>query len=226
MKKIIIAIDGPSGSGKGTTAKGIAERLGYIHLDTGALYRLFTLFMIRHNVDSHDLQKIIHHISDVKIQVAQGEDDKLVYKLNNQEITTEIRTEEISRAVPQFAKIPEVRECIRNVQRQVAKSGGFVIEGRDIGTEVFPNAQLKVFLTADLEARSKRRYEELIRKGESVSLAEVMANLKIRDWEDENRPEHPLRRAADARVLDTTNITIEEQVQKVVEWHNEITNQQ
>lgn len=217
MRKIIIAVDGFSGCGKSTTAKSVASVLGYSYIDTGAMYRAVTYYFDQHYINLTN-PKAIHKALD-EIHITFEYNSKLGFSetfLNGLNVESEIRTMYISERVSAVSAIPEVRHAMVLQQQKLGKKGGIVMDGRDIGTTVFPSAELKIFVTADMMVRAKRRQDELADKGDLVSLEEVIANLTERDRIDSTRAESPLRRADDAYDLDTTYITIEEQVDFVM----------
>lgn len=215
--KLAIAIDGVVASGKGTLAKLVAERLGYIHIDSGSLYRAITVYMLDKSISVTDTKTIIDSLADIKIEFEKSED--LVSKkilLNGQDVSSRIREMVVSEHVSYVAAIPEVRHFVTGIQRSFASSGGIVIDGRDIGTVVLPDAELKIFLVADPEVRAKRRFKELQQKGETqVTYEEVLGNLRERDHLDSTREVSPLKQAEDGILLDSTNLTIPEVVDKV-----------
>jgi cytidylate kinase len=218
-KKLTIAIDGYSSSGKSTFAKKIAARLGYIFIDSGAMYRAVTLYALRHGMTAGrevDAEALVGALGEIHIEFrfnpAQGVSD--IY-LNGEKLGGELRTIEVSELVSEVSKIASVRRKLVEAQREIGREGGVVMDGRDIGTVVFPHADLKIFLTADPAVRAQRRYEELRAAGEDVSLEEIEANIRKRDHEDETREISPLRQASDAVVLDNSHLTLAEQMEWV-----------
>ncbi|MDR0660506.1 MAG: (d)CMP kinase [Prevotellaceae bacterium] len=216
--KITIAIDGYSSTGKSSFSKAIAKRLGYIYVDTGAMYRAVTLYCIDNGLIGEggfpDTPEIIRRLSEIKISFAyNNETGKSDTMLNGVNVETDIRGIEVSQYVSSISAIPEVRGQMVELQREMGKHGGLVMDGRDIGTVVFPNADLKIFMTADPRVRAIRRFKELEAKGKNVSLKEIEKNISHRDYEDSHRTTSPLRRAEDAVVLDNSNMTLEEQLQ-------------
>lgn len=209
---MIIAIDGPAGSGKSTIAKLIAKDLGMIYLDTGAMYRLFTLKSLKEKINFYDTKEIIKLLSNLKIDIKK---DK--FYLDGEDVTEEIRKPEVSMIVSKVATIKEVRETMVAHQIEFSKSKNVILDGRDIGTVVFPNADLKIFLVADPMERAKRRYKELIKKGEKVLLDEIYENIVTRDKIDSTRKESPLKKAEDAVEVDTTYKNIEEVKEEILE---------
>ena len=213
---MIIAIDGPSASGKSTTAKGIAEKLEIMHLDTGAMYRAVTLGLKNAGITHDDLGAVQGFLSEVEIYF----DKNNQIHLNGVNISKEIRINDISSRVSAVSAIPEVRKKMVMIQRQIAKGNDCVLEGRDIGTVVFPNAEFKFFLIADLEIRAKRRLIELVEMGELKSVSELIDDIKRRDEFDSSRDHSPLKKAEDAIPIDTSHITIDEQINKIVNLIN------
>ena len=213
---MIIAIDGPSASGKSTTAKGIAEKLEIMHLDTGAMYRAVTLGLKNAGISHDDLGAVQGFLSEVEIYF----DKNNQIHLNGVNISKEIRTNDISSRGSAVSAIPEVRKKMVMIQRQIAKGNDCVLEGRDIGTVVFPNAEFKFFLIADLEIRAKRRLIELVEMGELKSVSELIDDIKRRDEFDSSRDHSPLKKAEDAIPIDTSHITIDEQINKIVNLIN------
>jgi cytidylate kinase len=215
-RAIIIAIDGVAGSGKSTTAKLVAQRLGYVHIDTGAMYRAVALKMMRCGVEVTDNEKIDDLLRNTT--VGQREVDGAPHVLlDGQDVTEDIRTPEISLWVGPVSENARVREYLVRWQRELGRDRGVVLEGRDIGTVVFPDADLKIYLVADLKVRAKRRRKEMLSRGIDQSPAEVESALAARDVRDSTRENSPLRKAPDAIEVDTTDLTIGDQVERVVE---------
>jgi cytidylate kinase len=212
---LIIAIDGVAGSGKSTTAKLVAQRLGYMHMDTGAMYRAVALKMLRCGVEVTDNEKIDELLGDTVI-TQKASDSQPRILLDGVDVTDQIRTPEISLWVGPVSENPLVRRHLVRWQRELGKDGGVVLEGRDIGTVVFPDADLKIYMVADLKARAKRRRKEMLAKGIEQSQGEVEAALAARDERDSSREHSPLRKADDAVTVDTTDLTIGDQVERVV----------
>ena len=217
MKKIIIAIDGYSSGGKSTFAKAVAAKLGYIFIDTGAMYRAVTLYAMRQGI-ADDPAAITAALPGIRIDFRfnpqTGRSD--VY-LNGENVETEIRRIDVSNRLSSVSSIPEVRAKLVAMQQEMGRAKGVVMDGRDIGTVVFPDAELKIFMTADSRVRAERRYKELTAKGETVSMEEIERNIRERDRQDETRGVSPLRRAADAVLLDNSRMTVEQQM----EWIDE-----
>ena len=206
---IIIAIDGPSGAGKSTLSKKIAKTLGYTNIDTGAMYRCIALAAVRRGVDPTDSMKMAQLSRSVQISFVPLDGGEKVL-LDGEDVSGEIRTPETSQLTPRVAAIPEVRTSLVELQRAMGNSGGVVLEGRDIGTVVFPNAEVKIFLIATAEERGRRRFEELTAKGEIVDLAQTIADIEQRDRIDSSRSHSPLAKSPDAVEIDTTGLTIDQ----------------
>ncbi len=210
-KKKVIAIDGYSSCGKSTFAKAIAQRLGYVFIDTGAMYRTVTLFAIENQLDTEQLASCGLEGIDIEFrynaELGRGE-----IFLNDQNVDSKIRTPEVNNFVSAVAQVSAVRQKLVELQRRMGERGGVVMDGRDIGTVVFPNADLKIFMTADVDIRAKRRYDEMGGEKAGINLEEISKNISQRDYLDENREDSPLRRAADAILLDNSHMTIEQQM--------------
>lgn len=213
--KLIIAVDGYSSCGKSTFAKAIARELDYLYIDSGAMYRAVTLFAMRNsyiNRDKMQTKKLIDSLDSFNIDFRKNDSGQNETYLNGENIEEEIRGVEVSESVSNISTIKEVRSKLVLLQRSLAKDKGVVMDGRDIGTTVFPDADLKIFMTAEPEIRAKRRYDELVAKGLTVEFHEIMKNIKERDILDSSRKESPLRKADDAIVLDNSHMTPEEQM--------------
>lgn len=221
-KKIIIAIDGPAGSGKTTTAKEVATRLNYIYIDTGAMYRAITYAWLQSGLEMTD-ENLTKILLDNKIELKQSDDGQKTF-LNGKDVSKEIRTRDVTQNVSPISTIKIVRQILVEQQRELGKVGGVVMDGRDIGTTVFPKAELKVFLIASIEARAERRTKELKAKGEDFSIEEIKKQIEQRDFIDSNRDVSPLRKADDAIEINTSHMTIEEQTQKIIDLANNIIN--
>ncbi|MDX1909080.1 MAG: (d)CMP kinase [Bacteroidia bacterium] len=217
MKRINIAIDGYSGCGKSTTARAVARHLGYTYIDTGAMYRAVTLYFLRHAIPyDAETPAMWEALGQIELHFhPTDEPGKCDMILNGENVEHAIRTLEVSQAVSPVSVHPVVRRALVAQQQQMGKARGVVMDGRDIGTVVFPDAELKVFMTAELEMRSRRRQAELAEKGIDATLDEIISNLQTRDQIDANRSEGPLRKADDAVEIDTTHITFEDQVSQV-----------
>jgi cytidylate kinase len=215
-KNLVIAIDGPAGSGKSTTAQLVAQKLGFVYIDTGAMYRAITFLAIRDNVlgNNDEIIKIATN-SDIDLKFENG---VTRISINGEDLTNKIRTADVNNNVSDVSKIEEVRKILVRKQREIgSKSTNVVMEGRDITTVVFPNADVKIFLTATIDERAKRRAKEYAENGTEVPVTEIKDNLKSRDQIDSNREVSPLVMAADAIVVDTSYVTIEEQVNIILE---------
>ena len=216
-KRIIIAVDGYSSCGKSTFAKAIAQELNYIYVDSGAMYRAVALYCLRNGIiinGSPDHEALIKALSLINIEFRFNKhNQKCETFLNNTNVEKDIRSVEVSEVVSLISKIRQVREKILLLQRRMAENKGIVMDGRDIGTVVFPDAELKIFMTADVDVRAKRRYDELIEKGMDVSFSEIKKNIQQRDDLDVNRKVSPLLKAKDAIELDNSDMTPEEQMQ-------------
>ncbi|MDE5795458.1 MAG: (d)CMP kinase [Muribaculaceae bacterium] len=227
MKKITIAIDGFSSSGKSTMAKQLAKKIGYVYVDSGAMYRATTLYAIRHGMTDKETgvntEALIKALPLINISFAITPEETQHTILNGEDVEKEIRGMEVSGWVSPVAVIPEVRHYLVKLQQQYGKDKGIVMDGRDIGTTVFPDAEMKVFVNASPEVRAKRRYDELIEKGTPSDFESVLANIKERDHIDSTREESPLRKADDAFVLDNDNLTREEQMEVLVNLFEEKT---
>lgn len=216
VKKIIIAIDGPSSTGKSTLARQLADQLGYIHIDTGAMYRGVTLFALKEGFFKEgglNIPNLIHSLDDIHIEFKNdGRSDGNKMYINAKEVESAIRSMEVSEKVSLVAQVPEVREKLMYLQRNLGRAGGGVIDGRDIGTVVFPEAELKIFLKASLSIRANRRYTELFEKNPDVSYQEVLKNLSARDQRDMQRKIAPLKKAKDAIEIDNSSLSLQEQL--------------
>ncbi len=217
MKKIIIAIDGYSSSGKSTTARDLARRIGYVYIDSGAMYRAVTLYAIRHGMASAgngvDTQALVRALPDIRISFTPAGTDGIQHTLlNGKDVEREIRDMQVSSLVSPVAVIPEVRHRLTSLQQEYGKDKGIVMDGRDIGTTVFPHAEMKVFVNASPEERARRRMKELTEKGEKVTYDEVLENIRERDHIDTTRKESPLRKADDAVLLDNDDMTVSQQM--------------
>lgn len=216
LRKIVIAIDGYSACGKSSTAKEVSNILGYRYIDTGAMYRAVTLYFLDHHVAMTNPKEVARALQDIHITFKVSSKNKSETYLNGLNVEKTIRTMRVSEMVSPVSTIKEVRVAMVEQQRRLGKERGVVMDGRDIGTVVFPQADLKVFMTADLLTRAFRRQRELLEKNQMVDLDDVVENILQRDKIDTTRKESPLRQAEDALVLDTTHVTLEEQVDEVV----------
>lgn len=217
MKSMQIAIDGPSGAGKSTMAKLISQKLGIMYLDTGAMYRALAIKAIRLNIDTQDSDKVTGLLSDFNISIKYENGSQKVI-LNNEDVSDKIRTDEVSMGASNVSAIPAVRKRLVELQQEMASNTSVVMDGRDIGTHVLPNANVKIFLTAGVAQRALRRYNEQKEKGIlKKSLDEIEKEIEVRDYNDSHRAASPLRQADDAVLLDTSNYSIEESVEKILE---------
>jgi cytidylate kinase len=227
MNNPIIAIDGHSSCGKSTLAKDVAAKLNYKYIDTGAMYRAVTLYALEQNLISEEkteADKLLKHFEQGKINIVFRPDEKAgksLCFLNGKNVDEAIRKPNVNNFVSPIAALPFVRAEMLKQQRAMGKFGGVVMEGRDIGTAVFPNADLKIFLTADIETRAERRYKELMAKGIEISMEEVKKNLAERDHIDSTRQTAPLKKASDAKIIDNSNLDRTEQTQLVLSLLNE-----
>lgn len=212
---ISVAIDGPAGSGKSTVATIIAKELSFTYLDTGAMFRAIAYYCLENNIDSNDFSKVSEKLNDINISLEFKAGIQQVY-LNENNITEKIRTQEISKISSIIAKIPEVREKLLIMQRNIAKDKNIIMDGRDIGTNVLPNANVKIYLDADIEERAKRRCNEISLKGETFDYEKIVSEIKERDKEDKNREIAPLKKAKDAISINTTNMSIQEVTEEII----------
>lgn len=205
MKLISVAIDGPVGAGKSTVARAAAERMNYIYCDTGALYRAVGLYCHRKGADMRDPSEVAAAMSDIELDIRLVDGAQRIF-LNGEDVSEEIRLPEISMAASAVSAVPEVRAALLGLQRGIAETNSVIMDGRDIGTVVLPNADVKIFLTAKPEIRAKRRYDELVAKGKEVTFEEVLDDLNKRDHDDSHRAAAPLRQAEDAVLADTSGL--------------------
>ncbi|MDN5202995.1 (d)CMP kinase [Fulvivirgaceae bacterium BMA10] len=217
MKKIVIAIDGYSACGKSTAAKAVADELGYIYIDSGAMYRAVTLYFIENYVNLTNPKAVDKALDDIQITFIRNPKTGAVETyLNGLNVEYDIRSMEVSLKVSEVSALTQVRKVMVEQQRRMGKKRGVVMDGRDIGTNVFPDAELKVFMTADFHVRAERRQKELLERDNLVNLDEIKANLRHRDKLDTTREENPLRKAEDAYEIDTTHLTIEEEIEEII----------
>lgn len=226
MRNITIAIDGYSSCGKSTVSRDLANALGYVYIDTGAMYRAVTLYCLEKGIVQEDravdARKVIKELLNIHIEFRYNAvHNRSETFMNGEDVEEKIRTMPVSNLVSPVSAIHEVRKVMVYLQRKMGEHGGIVMDGRDIGTTVFPNAELKIFMTADLEVRVQRRKAELVAKGYKVTDSDVRRNIQKRDEDDMTRAESPLRQAKDAVVLDNTKLTHEEQLEKVLRWAKE-----
>ncbi len=204
-----IAIDGPAGAGKSSTAKLVAKKLGYIYVDTGALYRTVGLYSIRKGIDTKDAEKVIATLPDVKVELKFVDGAQHVF-LNGEDVSEAIRTPEASMGASNVSAIPKVREFLFDLQRKIAAENDCIMDGRDIGTVVLPNADVKIFLTTSVEERANRRYKEMIEKGEEADYNDILEDIKKRDYQDSHREIAPLKQADDAIYVDNGGYNLED----------------
>ena len=228
MRKISIAIDGYSSTGKSTLARQLAKALGYVYIDSGAMYRAVTLYALRNGLvnGALDREGLIASLADLQIGFALNpENGRSEIELNGENVEKQIRTIEVSQHVSEVAAIPEVREKLVRLQRAMGKDKGVVMDGRDIGTVVLPDAELKLFMTAAPETRAARRYKELLDRGEDVSYEEVLRNVRHRDHLDSHREVSPLKQAADAIHFDNSDMGLKEQFERVLSFAHRVLEQ-
>ena len=211
----IVAVDGPAGSGKGSITQIVAERLSLVTIDTGAMYRSVTLAMLEQNVGIDDLDKIVEILKNIKIEFKEEENTKKVF-LNGKDVTLKIRSKEVNEFVSPVSTIKIVREHLANLQREMAKTIDVIMEGRDIGTNVFPNADVKIYLDATPEERARRRFKQNEENGIKIPFDEILKNVKERDYIDSHREIAPLKKADEAIYIDSTGMTIEEEANEVI----------
>ena len=213
MKRIIVAIDGYSACGKSTTAKLLAAKLGYVYVDTGAMYRAVALYFIQHYINSTNQKAVAEALTHITVSFIYNEKTETSETyLNGLNVENEIRKMYVSERVSEVSALAEVRRFLVQQQQKIAKKKGVVMDGRDIGTHVFPDAELKIFMVADMQVRAYSRQQELFARKQIVDLEDIIANIESRDLMDTTREESPLRKAPDAHEIDTTYITVEEQV--------------
>ena len=211
----VVAVDGPAGSGKGTVTKKVAQELNLISIDTGAMYRCVTLNMLRNNIGLQDTEKIKELLKTIKIEFKKERNNVDQVFLNGENVTKLIREKEVNEFVSQVSHVVEIRENITNLSRKVAEGKEVIMEGRDIGTNVFPNAEVKIYLDATPEERAKRRLRQNIEKGINISFDEIVENIKFRDYNDKTSPVAPLKQAEDAIYIDSSNMKIDDVVKKI-----------
>ena len=219
-KTVNIAIDGPAGAGKSTIAKALAKELGYCYVDTGAIYRTVAYFLDLLGISPKDADGVERYIDELTIKIEYDEEGKQHMLMNGMDVSGEIRTQDISQKASLVSAHKVVRDVLLDMQREVAKQNNCIMDGRDIGTVVLPKAQVKIFLTASAEVRAKRRYDELIAKGQKAELPVILKEIIQRDHQDTTRPIAPLKQAKDAVLVDTSDMTIDEviaAIRKIVE---------
>jgi len=210
-----IAIDGPAGAGKSTIARKLAEKLGYLYIDTGAMYRALTYCALKKGVNINDSEKLTDLAERVDIFLSADEDGQLRVYCGGEDVTPHLRDPMVSQCVSRVAEVPGVRHRMVELQRKMASAGGVIMDGRDIGTYVLPDAQLKFFITADLEERARRRLKDLEKQGYEADFEEVKKEIAMRDVKDSSRALAPLKKAEDAVLIDTTNLTVDEVLQLI-----------
>lgn len=216
QRKIAVAIDGPAGAGKSTIARAVAAELGFIYVDTGALYRAVGLYGLRKNADTTSADQMLPLLEEIKVELAYVEGEQRVL-LNGEDVSQAIRVNEASMAASNVSAIPGVRSFLFDLQKNMAKTHNVVMDGRDIGTVVLPEAQVKIFLTATPEERATRRYNELLEKGQKVDFDQLLAEVKQRDYNDSHRATAPLKQAEDAVLVDTTGLDKEQSIEKILD---------
>lgn len=212
---INVAIDGPSGAGKSSISRDAAGRLGYVYVDTGAMYRAAALFVMQRRIDPEDAEKVGGILPMLDIEFKNDDGEQKVY-LCGENVSRVIRTREVTRCAPIVSSNPKVRQCLSEIQQEMAQKNNIIMDGRDIGTVVLPNADVKIFLTASAEVRAQRRLKEMLEKGMNATFEEVLADIKERDYYDEHKPISPLKPAKDSILIDTSEIDYEHSVQLVV----------
>lgn len=210
-----VAIDGPAGAGKSSVAKLVSKQLGFVYADTGALYRTVGLYSIRKGIDTKDAQKVIETLKDISVELKFIDGSQHVF-LNGEDVSEAIRTPEASMGASNVSAIPKVREFLFDLQRDIAKKNDVIMDGRDIGTVVLPDAQIKIFLTASPESRAQRRYKELVEKGENVDFNDVLEDINKRDYQDSHREIAPLKQADDAIFVDNSGCNLEQGAELVM----------
>lgn len=212
---VSIAIDGPAGAGKSTIAKKISNDIGFVYIDTGALYRAIGFFVVSNQIDPKDTKKVSESLKSINISL-DFIDGKQCVLINGMDVSNRIRTPKISMAASDVSAIPEVREFLLDFQRNLALKNNVIMDGRDIGTVVLPNANIKIFLTASIEERAKRRYNDLVQKDKNIRLQDVLNDVKQRDYNDSNRDIAPLKPADDSIIVDTTGESLEQSANKIL----------
>lgn len=215
-----IAIDGPAGAGKSTIARAAARNLGFLYVDTGAMYRAIALYLLRHEVDVNDSEKVESSLKDMNLRIVYSEGEQQIL-LNDENVTVFLRDEKVGNMASKSSAHPKVREKLLQLQRDLAKENDVIMDGRDIGTFVLPNADVKIYLTATVEERAKRRYLELSAKGENADLDKIKEDIRTRDAQDMNRSIAPLKQAEDAVVIDSSAMTIDQVMDRIVDAFQE-----
>lgn len=215
-----IAIDGPAGAGKSSAARQAAQKLQFVYVDTGAMYRTIALYMLENRVDTDDEEALKAALDSIRIELKYNDGVQCMY-LNGEDVSGRIRTQEVSEQASVVAAIPAVRAKLLDLQRNMAASQNVLMDGRDIGTNILPDAELKIYLTASVEERARRRFLELTQKGEECSLEEIQKDIADRDWRDMHRETAPLKQAEDAVYLDTSDMTLDEVVERITQLAEE-----
>lgn len=210
-----VAIDGPSGAGKSTISRTVAAKLNFLYVDTGALYRSIGLFFLKNDISVDDVTQIVDNLANISVDLKYDNGIQRVY-LNGNDVSEEIRIHQVSEYASKVSAVPAVRDYLLQMQRNISLSNNVIMDGRDIGTVVLPNADLKIFLTASAEVRAKRRYDELIQKGQTVQLETIYSDIVERDKRDEQRAIAPLRKAEDAVLVDTSELDFDQSVEKIL----------
>jgi len=224
-KKIIIAIDGLSGCGKSSTAKLLAKEMSYKYLDSGAMYRAVTLYIIENSIDYQNLKKLKNVLDEIRLEfIKENTSDSHQIFLNNKNVEKKIRSKKVSELVSEISKISIIRKKLVKMQRKIGDNKGIVMEGRDIATVVFPDAELKIFMQADINVRAKRRLKDFEKIGKKISLKEVKLNLLERDNKDSSRKDSPLKITSDSLILDTTSISLKDQIEFIKKEAKKIIN--
>lgn len=213
---VAIALDGPAGAGKSSIAKKVAKTLNFIYVDTGALYRTIGLATVRNSINSDEVEKIIALLEKIEVELAFNQQGEQIVLLNGEDVSGLIRTPEISMTASKVSAIPQVRAYLLDLQRDMATTQNVIMDGRDIGTVVLPNAKVKIFLTASAKARAERRYKELVEKGIETSFDEVLKDVEERDYNDTHRETAPLKPAKGCVFVDTTELDFEQSVEKII----------
>ena len=216
MKNYRIALDGPSGAGKSTIAKKLSAELGFVYVDTGAMYRTIGLFCLQNNINVCDEEKVCSVLEQIKIELKYIDGEQRIL-LNGTDVSKEIRMNEVSMAASKVSAYKGVRSYLLDAQRDVAKSQSVIMDGRDIGTVVLPDAEIKIFIVADPKERAKRRHKELLERGQQISFEEVLQDIVARDYNDEHRKEAPLKQADDAQLIDTSDMNFEQAYNAVLQ---------
>ncbi len=215
MRTINVAIDGPSGSGKSTLSRKAAQALGYVYVDTGAMYRTIGLYAHRLGIKTEQAEQIVDHLREINIELKYRNGEQLIF-LNGENVSEEIRTHVISSYASAVAKIPDVRAFLLSEQRKLAQENNVIMDGRDIGTVVLPDAQVKIFLTASAEKRAERRYKELVERGQSIDFAKLLQDIIDRDYQDSHREIAPLKPSETSVILDTSELDFDQSLDLII----------